>query len=259
MYTKVLIAGANSHIASRCIPGLNLGNSEVFVVTREHLNSTYKIAGKDAKNLIIKDYKPIEVLQTLKSFLDLNSEDRLLILNFIGNFGTIDTIEDLDLINFGYQVNENLIPFLLLAKLITSCHEGLLLSFAGAGVGGDNLETASPSYLASKASIAILIEGLDNQYRDQGIRFGAISPGAFPSKMQKMVAQSMNEKIVSPNRREQALRTLESTVDPRKLIEMINFLIQNPESAGGRIWSANFDTIETELGDKNFGKLRRVY
>jgi short-subunit dehydrogenase len=259
MYTKVLIAGANSHIASLCIPGLNLDNSEVFVVTRDQQSSTFKVAGKDAKNLVIKDYKSSEVLQTLKSFLDCNSEDRLLILNFIGNFGTIDTIEDLDLNNFVYQVNENLIPFLLLAKLITSCQKGLLLSFAGAGVGGDNLETASPSYLASKASIAILVEGLDNQYSNRGIRFGAISPGAFPSKMQAMVAQSMNEKVVSPNRRKQALSTLESRVDPRKLIEMINFLIQNPESAGGRIWSANFDQPSADIENKNFGKLRRVF
>jgi short-subunit dehydrogenase len=259
MYTKVLITGANSHIASQCIPGLNLGNSEVFVVTRDQLNSTYKIAGMDAKNLIIKDYKTIEVLQTLKSFLDLNSEDRLLILNFIGNFGTIDTIEDLDLINFGYQVNDNLIPFLLLAKLITSCQEGLLLSFAGAGVGGDNLETASPSYLASKASIAILIEGLDNQYSDRGIRFGAISPGAFPSKMQKLVAESPSESVVTTKRREQALETLNSEMDPSNLIKMLNFLIQNPESAGGRIWSANFDKPTKDPEVQNFGKLRRVF
>ena len=259
MYTKVLIAGANSHIASLCIPELNLGNSEVFVVTREELSSSYKIAGKNATKLIIKDYKSVEAVQKLKSLLDLNSEDSLLILNFIGNFGTIATIEDLDLINFGYQVNENLIPFLLLAKLIISCQNGLFLSFAGAGVGGDNLETASPSYLASKASIAILIEGLDNQYRDQGIRFGAISPGAFPSKMHEMVAHSMNEKVVSPNRREQAVRTLETAVDPTKLIKMINFLIQNPESAGGRIWSANFDQPSGDIDNKNFGKLRRVF
>jgi len=259
MYTKVLIAGANSHIASLCIPELKLGNSEVFVVTREQLSSSYKISGRNATNLIIKDYKPVEMLKTLKSFLDLNSEDSLLILNFIGNFGTIDSIEDLDLINFGYQVNENLIPFLLLAKLVINCQDGLFLSFAGAGVGGENLETASPSYLASKAAMAILIEGLDNQYRDQGIRFCAISPGAFPSKMQEMVAQSMNEKVVSPNRREQALRTLESEVNPTKLIEMINFLIQNPESAGGRIWSANFDQPTVDIENKNFGKLRRIF
>jgi len=69
----------------------------------------------------------------------------------------------------------------------------------------------------------------------------------------------LGEKFVSPNRREQAVRTLESAVDPRKLIEMINFLIHNPESAGGRIWSANFDQPSSDIDNKNFGKLRRIF
>ena len=55
------------------------------------------------------------------------------------------------------------------------------------------------------------------------------------------------------------MRTLESAVDPRKLIEMINFLIHNPESAGGRIWSANFDQPSSDIDNKNFGKLRRIF
>ena len=259
MYTKILIAGANSYIASQCIPGLNPGNSDIFLVSRGLVNSNFVFERNQVKRLEIKDYKDVDVLKRLVDFLQLNSSDRLLIISFIGSFGSIESLSTLSLESFCLEVNENLIPFMVLSKLITICKEGLFLSFSGAGVGGDNLELASPSYLASKASLAILIEGLDSQFKGKGIRFGAISPGAFPSKMQKFVAESLSEGIVTAERREQALKTLDTDVNPSNLIRMLNFLIQNPESAGGRVWSANFDQPTNDIKIKNFGKLRRVF
>ena len=258
-YTKVLITGSNSYIASQCIPGLNLGNSEIFLVSRDTANLKYLINGSEVRSLEIKDFKDGGVLNTLAKFLQLNSGDKLLIINFIGNFGTIESIEDLNLETFSLEVSENLIPFMVLSKLLLRCQSGLFLSFAGAGVGGDNLEVASLSYLASKASIVVLVEGLDNVLRKNGVRVGAISPGAFPSRMQEVVAKSRNDSVVSTKRKNEALKILQSKVDPSKLIYMLNFLIANPDDAGGRVWSANFDSPETELGDRNFGKLRRIF
>jgi len=65
--------------------------------------------------------------------------------------------------------------------------------------------------------------------------------------------------VVSQQRRDEAKRTLNSKSDPTKLIEMINFLIKNPEEAGGRIWSANYDQLTGRNIAANFGKLRRIY
>jgi short-subunit dehydrogenase len=257
-YTKILIAGANSYIASQCIPGLNLGNSEIFLVARDTANLKHLLNQSQVKRLEIKDFKGGDVLTTLTTFLQLNSGDKLLIINFIGSFGTIGSVEDLDLENFGLEVNENLIPFMVLSKLLSRCQSGLFLTFAGAGVGGDKLEVASLSYLASKASIVVLVEGLDNILRRNGVRVGAISPGAFPSRMQEVVANCQNASVVSAERKNQAVKTLQSTVDSGRLMHMLNFLIANPDAAGGRVWSANFDSPQTELGDKNFGKLRRT-
>lgn len=259
MYTKILIAGANSYIASQCMPGLDFGTSKIYLVARNSLDSKNLFKGSHVESLIIKDFNESGVLQTLKTFLKLNPADKLLIINFIGNFGTIDSLDNLNLENFGSEVNENLIPFMILTKLITSCDTGLLLTFAGAGVGGDNLEVASLSYLASKASIVLLVEGIDNLLRGSGTRVSAISPGPFPSRMQKVVAESQNTLSVSEERKGQALATLHSNVDPSKLISMLNFLIANPDVAGGRVWSANFDSLISELEKENFGKMRRTF
>ena len=259
MYTKILITGAGSYIASQCLPGLNLGTSEVFLVSREEVNSNYLPEGIQVNTMKINNYGGSNILEKLRTFLRLKSDDKLLIINFIGNFGSIDSLDALNLEGFTSEVNENLLPFIVLAKLISPCNEGLFLSFAGAGIGGENLEVASLSYLASKASIVLLVEGLDNLLRENGVRVSAISPGAFPSRMQKQVAESENTAAVSAERKKQALTTLETEVDAFKLISLLNFLILNPEIAGGRIWSANFDSLEPVLRSKNFGKLRRVF
>jgi short-subunit dehydrogenase len=259
MYTKILIAGANSYIASQCVPGLNLGDSEIFLVSRDSKTSKYQFGENKVKSLEIKDFGDGDSLKILENFLQLNSDDRLLIINFIGSFGSIESLDTLNMKNFSIEVGENLIPFMLLAKLIARCKEGLFLSFAGAGIGGDNLEVASLSYLAAKASIVHLVEGLDNLLRDEGIRVGAISPGAFPSRMQKEVAKSQNALAVSKERKDRALMTLAYNTDPSKLISMLNFLMANPNVAGGRVWSANFDSLQTKLPKMNFGKMRRTF
>jgi len=259
IYTKVLIVGANSYVASQCLPGLKFHDSEVFLVSRETISSIDSSKINQANTLKLSNFEDSNVLNTLINFLQLKSDDNLLVINFTGSFGSIESLENLNLESFALEVNQNLIPFMVLSKLISTCDSGLFLSFAGAGIGGDNLEVASLSYLASKASIVLLVEGLDNVLRLNGIRVGAISPGAFPSRMQKLVAESENTSAVSMERKRQALITLESEVDPNKLISLLNFLIENPDMAGGRVWSANFDTLKTEFPDKNFGKLRRVY
>lgn len=259
MYTKILIVGANSYLASQCISKLELGDSEIFLVSRGEISSNYHLRGKKVRTLQVTNYESDETLKTLTRFLECDIQDRLLILNFVGSFGSIATLEELNLKDFNSEIGENLIPFMALAKLVAKFNNGLFLSFSGAGIGGDNLEVASLSYLASKASLALLVEGLDNLLKNNGVRVSAISPGAFPSRMQKVVADSENQLAVTAERKNQALITLSSDVDSSKLISTINFLVANPEIAGGRVWSANFDNLQTEIGEKNFGKLRRVY
>ena len=258
-YTKVLITGAGSYIASQCMPSLELGSADIFLQARKFFDPKKIFEHNKSKSIIIENLSGEDALKKLENSLDLRPEDNLLIINFIGSFGSMERINSLDIKKFESEINENLTPFMVLSKLVTKCKQGLFLSFTGAGVGGNNLEIASLSYLASKASIAVLIEGLDNFLRNDGIRVGAISPGPFPSKMQKMVAESHGESSVSVERRNQAIATMQTEIDATKLISMLNFLVANPELAGGRIWSANFDPHLKDLEKENFGKMRRVF
>lgn len=258
-YSKVLITGAGSYIATQILDKLDFGQSEIFLVSRKRLNPLLMINYVNRNHLIIEDFGDENSFQSVQDFIQLNTDDRLLVINFIGVFGSIASIDEINNESFHLELKQNLNPFLTLSKLIVNCDAGLFISFSGGGIGGDNLETISPSYLASKAALVFMIEGLDKTYCDRGVRFTAVSPGAFPSRMQDVVANSHNESVVSKRRRDEANKTLNSKTDPGKLIDMINFLIRNPEEAGGRIWSANFDHLAGKDMTANFGKMRRIY
>lgn len=258
-YSKVLITGAGSYIASQILDKIDFGDSEIFLVSRKTLNPPLMSNYVKANHLILDDFGDEDSFQLVQNFLHLRTDDCLLVLNFIGVFGSITSIDEINNDAFHSELKQNLNPFLTLSKLIVNCYAGLLISFSGGGIGGDNLETISPSYLASKAALVLMIEGLDKTYSERGIRFTAVSPGAFPSRMQDIVANSLDGSVVSQQRRDEAKRTLNSKSDPTKLIELINFLIKNPEVAGGRIWSANYDQLTAKNVAANFGKLRRVF
>lgn len=258
-YSKVLIAGAGSYIASQIINELDFGAAELFLVSRKTLNPHLLKNHRQVNRLIIEEFSDQGSFESLQRFLRLERDDHLLVINFIAVFGSLADVDEIKSKDFHSEVKQNLDPFLTLSKLIVKCDAGLFVSFAGGGIGGDNLETISPSYLASKAALVFLIEGFDEKYRARGVRFTAISPGAFPSRMQEIVAKSPQKSVVSQQRRIEAAKTLNSTADPAKLIAAINFLIRNPEEAGGRIWSANYDQLSAKNTIVNFGKLRRVY
>jgi len=258
-YSKVLIVGAGSYIASQILDHLDFGESEIFIVSRSILSPELLINYGQVNRLIIENFADESSFDSVQSFLDLNPGEALLVINFIGVFGTITNIDDIEITNFYSELQQNLTPFLVLSKIIALCNEGLFISFSGGGIGGDNLETASPSYLASKAALVIMIEGFDKAYGDRGARFTAVSPGAFPSRMQDLVANSDDDSVISSQRRSEAIRISNSRTDPGKLIALINYLIRNPDMAGGRVWSANFDELAGGKMVANFGKLRRIF
>jgi short-subunit dehydrogenase len=256
-YSKILIVGASSFIASKVLHSFDFGDSEVFLVSRKPAELPTLLGNKSANQVIIPNFQNEDSLEFMKQSMNLTKYDSLLIINFIGIFGTLNSAKEIDLAAFNLEFNQNVNPFLILSKILSGCESGLLISFSGAGVGGDNLEVASPSYLASKAAIAFLIEAFDNSNKKNGIRFSAVSPGAFASQMQEVVANSPEISVITPKRRQQALETLQTDADPTRLINLLNFLAQNPDLAGGRIWSANFDDIKTKEVSNGFGKLRR--
>lgn len=257
-YTKVLITGSNSYIASKVLPELNFGEISVYLAARSEIADKSLLPYQGGTPIKLINYEDEKVIDQLTEKIHLDNSDCLLILNFIGNFGTLSCISEIRADLFVDEVKSNLIPLITLSKLIGKSGPGsLMLTFSGAGIGGENLDMSSPSYLAAKAAMAFLVEAFDNELKSGNRRIGAISPGAFASKMQNVVANAKPSRSISPERIQSAKRIMKQDSNPSKLTSLVKFLIESPEMAGGRIWSANYDDIHMKEISDGFGKLRR--
>ena len=252
---NLVILGSTSSIAKALIPNLNFDPSLIFSFDRVSAHQSLNTYIPQV-NQVRFDWNNLTEIES-KLVSKLNFTQPTLVLNFMGYFGSIQSIDELDIEDVLLTNEKNLIPFFLLAKVAKYLPpNSRIISFSGAGVGGDNLDDSSLGYLAAKASMVVLAEVIDQQMAKKGIRFGLISPGAFPSRMQEAVSQESSTKI--PELRvARAKEVMESKPSTEKLVNLIVFLAANPELLGGRTWSANFDELTDQGG--NFGKLRRIY
>jgi hypothetical protein len=259
MYKKILVAGATSYIASLVIPRLDYGNSQVFFATRGTNIPENLKAVPDHRILKNVSYQnPMSSEEILRS-IALSPNENLLILNFVGSLGHIPETLVQNPSDFHQTFKENLDPFLCLTDVfLKAAPMSLYLSFSGAGLGGDRLDSTSLAYTSAKASMAVLAEIFDREHVDFGYRFGLVAPGAFPSKMQSVVANLSSIRSDMKERIGAANETLDGIPNSEKLANLINFLIRNPDQAGGRIWSANHDNFWPRPKSPNFGKLRRI-
>ena len=254
---NLIVFGSTSSIAKALLPDLSFEPNQIFSFDR--LNSTQEINRYIPKaNQYQLDWGSTNQIENFISLkLKAKFTEPILVLNFMGFFGSIQGIEELDIEDALLTNTKNLLPFFLIAKIAKSLPtDTRIISFSGAGVGGDNLDDSSLGYLAAKASMAILAEAIDQQLSKHGVRFGLISPGAFPSKMQEVVAQESSNRI--PELRvARAKEVMMSVASTENLAKLVIFLSENPQLLGGRTWSANFDQLTDQGG--NFGKLRRLY
>ncbi len=255
--STLIVFGSTSSIAKAVLPELDVKPSRIFSFDRIGSNQEINeyIPQANQTRIVWDDINEIE--SKVISRLNQNISEPVLILNFMGYFGSIRALDELDINDALLTASKNLAPFLLIAKIARFLPiESKVISFSGAGVGGDNLDDSSLGYLAAKASMAILAEAIDQQLEKLGVRFGLIAPGAFPSRMQEVVSKESPSRI--PEKRVlRAREVMTSKPSIQKLVDLINFLTDNPELLGGRIWSANFDNLSHQVG--NFGKLRRIY
>lgn len=255
--STLIVFGSTSSIAKIVLPELAVKPNRIFSFDRVRPNQEINEYIPESNQSRIKWDNTSEVESFVKSRLNQIISEPVLILNFMGYFGNIDPIDDLDIDDALLTISKNLTSFFLVAKVARFLPTGsIIVSFAGAGVGGDNLDDSSLGYLASKASMAVLVEAIDQQLEKHGVRFGIISPGAFPSRMQEVVSKESLDRIPE----ERVLRAREvmtSAPSTKKLVNLIEFLAENPQQLGGRTWSANFDNLTDQNG--NFGKLRRIY
>jgi NADP-dependent 3-hydroxy acid dehydrogenase YdfG len=258
-YGKTIVFGSTSSIAKLIIPKLEIEASSLFTVDRSHNSIRPEIFTNSEKNLMVNFSDSLDTYNLIVDFIGLMEQEPILVLNFSGYFGEVASLHNLDIDEALSTVDANLRPYLMVMKIGTLLPPGsLIVSFAGAGVGGSNLDDSSFGYLASKASLAILNESIDKQLERKGVRSTLISPGAFVSQMQNIVANA-NEGDIPTERIANAKKVMEAIPETRKLISIINFLKNHPEIAGGRMWSANFDLPISDERVPNFGRMRRIF
>lgn len=254
---QLVVLGSSSSIARILLPSIKVDCNQIFTFDRVSSNQS-RIDWIPRENQFRIDWNNAE---RIKNEIGVKLSNCLtgpvLILNFMGLFGRIERIENLDIEEALSVISANILPFLLAAKISISMPPlTRVISFSGAGVGGDNLDDSSIGYLAAKASMGLLTEAIDRQLSSCGIRFGLISPGPFPSRMQEAVAKDLTQTIPEA-RKIRAQEVMRSKPSTERLSNLVHFLAANPDELGGRIWSASFDELKSQVG--NFGKLRRVY
>jgi NAD(P)-dependent dehydrogenase (short-subunit alcohol dehydrogenase family) len=255
---KLLILGSSSSIARYIVPNLDFDPDSIHNINR--INDSRKdsvIANPQSLNLNFENSK--ESVRQISSLVESFRGIPVIAINFLGSFGEVSNLSELDIENSLTTCRQNLLPYFILAKAGMSFPKGsAIIGFSGAGVGGQNLDDSSFGYLASKAAMVVMSEVIDRQLMQNGVRFGLVAPGAFPSPMQEKVAKA-SSKSISLDRIRKAKEINSSSATPEKLVNTLNFLIQNHTELGGRVWSANFDPLVANNSREDFGKMRRIF
>lgn len=256
-YNQVLIIGASSGIATFILPEFDFDEITTVITQRSDTPPNFSVRSQNLECLEedFGEYSPELIERLLVKF---NTNYPVLVISFIGVFGTVASYEEFEIEDVILTASKNLRFQLILQKLSLFLPSGsLILSFSGAGIGGHAYEDASLGYLAGKAAISILNELADTKSKIRNVRTALIAPGPFPTRMQSAVLYARSG-AVSDERRMRARDESDTSDRILKVCKMIEWLSMNPDSAGGRTWSAQHDELLVPT-ENNFGKIRRVY
>jgi len=256
---KLIVFGGTSSISKLVVSELGFVNSEIYYVNRIKKRHKYVNDGKNKNEIYISFHNIALAEKKIVRLFQSFGDSPVAVINFFGTFGSIESLSELRLISTLDTNSQNILPFLLIAKAAVNLNSGsVLISFAGAGVGGSNLDDSSLGYLAAKASMSVLVEVIDNQLSRNGVRLGLVSPGPFVSPMQIAVARTGSSNV-PVDRVNRAKALLDNPPSPAKLIALLKHLLLHPNLLGGRTWSANYDDLESENLVTDFGRMRRIH
>ena len=257
-FSHTLVFGAGSSIASHLLGEIKEYSKSLIYVYRELPNITFESKHPQERQTQFDFEDNLEDFDEFISNLGIQSTDSLLIFNFIGRFGAVEPIDNISPESILKTMEQNLLPFLKLVKLLKRAGRGsLMIGFSGAGIGGSNLERTSLGYLGGKGAMGFICEVISDELQKQAKSISLIAPGPFPSQMQEIVAQSRLPEF--EENRKKSSEIMQSVVNPEKLNRLIKWIIQNPKIANGRILSALHDDPASIVDSMDHGLLRRVY
>jgi short-subunit dehydrogenase len=260
--SRLVVLGATSGMAKYFAESSEATFSSVVLVSRSTLSQQEQEIWRSLTSGDVScqtfDLVDDGAVEDLKEIFAVE-EAPTLVLNFVGDFGSVKPWDVADPEQVFLDFRSNVQPHLAAVQASRFlAASSLLVAFSGAGVGGPNLDLTSLGYSFGKLAISGSVEALDRKLAQNGVRLAAVAPGAFPTKMQRSVYEA-SKADVDEESRAQAAEILNSPARGDRLSELISFLWEDVDRAGGRIWSAARDDLaQLVCPDIDFGRMRRT-
>lgn len=202
----VLVAGGTGVLGTAVVRELLASDYEVaatWVVESEH----ERLASEPVELIQADLFDPAQVEAAVTAVRDLEA-----VVNLVGGFSSGPRVHETDPEDFERMVRLNVMPGFLLAR---AAMPHMIKRGAGAFVGVSARPALRPfsgaaGYISSKAAVLALIQALDAEYKNDGIRCNAILPSVIDTPV---------------NREEMPDADHSKWVPPAQIAKVVRFLV----------------------------------
>ena len=202
----VLVAGGTGVLGTAVVRELLASDYEVaatWVVESEH----ERLASEPVELIQADLFDPAQVETAVTAVRDLEA-----VVNLVGGFSSGPRVHETDPEDFERMVRLNVMPGFLLAR---AAMPRMIKRGAGAFVGVSARPALRPfsgaaGYISSKAAVLALIQALDAEYKNDGIRCNAILPSVIDTPV---------------NREEMPDADHSKWVPPAQIAKVVRFLV----------------------------------
>jgi NAD(P)-dependent dehydrogenase (short-subunit alcohol dehydrogenase family) len=204
----VLVAGGTGVLGTAVVRELLASDYEVaatWVVESEH----ERLASEPVELIQADLFDPAQVETAVTAVRDLEA-----VVNLVGGFSSGPRVHETDPEDFERMVRLNVMPGFLLAR---AAMPRTIKRGAGAFVGVSARPALRPfsgaaGYISSKAAVLALIQALDAEYKNDGIRCNAILPSVIDTPV---------------NREEMPDADHSKWVPPAQIAKVVRFLVSD--------------------------------
>ncbi|MET0510994.1 MAG: SDR family NAD(P)-dependent oxidoreductase [Thermoleophilaceae bacterium] len=204
----VLVAGGTGVLGTAVVRELLASDYEVaatWVVESEH----ERLASEPVELIQADLFDPAQVETAVTAVRDLEA-----VVNLVGGFSSGPRVHETDPEDFERMVRLNVMPGFLLAR---AAMPHMIKRGAGAFVGVSARPALRPfsgaaGYISSKAAVLALIQALDAEYKNDGIRCNAILPSVIDTPV---------------NREEMPDADHSKWVPPAQIAKVVRFLVSD--------------------------------
>lgn len=270
VYKNIVITGGTKGIGRFLAEEFLKQGSSVVVCSRSDSDVTHaleELSSFKGKVFGIKvDVTVVDDVRKLVAFSlqSLGSVDVLIntagVIGEVGDFGGCDISKwkEAVLVNlFGtVQVTHAFLPYMKERSF------GVVINFAGAGVGSKKPLVNMSSYYTSKTAVVGFTEVVAKELEDSSIRINCVAPGAINTAITDYIINQGREKVGADMYDRTVKQKEEGGDSKEKIFSLVSFLAGD-ESKGvsGRFISSKWDSLQMLKGvteNSNLFALRRI-